>query len=400
MLAHWIWLALLRGMNSRQKLELLEHFHGPEELYFADRYALKGMITEPELLEQLLNKDLSKANDLMRVCTEKGIGIIAFCDSAYPALLRNIDDPPLVLYYKGKIPAWELQPVIGVVGTRSASAYGLRTATTMGAQIAACGGIVVSGGARGIDTNALRGALAQEQITVSVQAGGLDHLYPKENTQLFSRILHNGCILSEYPPGTGYFKGNFLRRNRIISGISDAVLVVEAPMVSGALSTARWASGQGREVFAVPGNVDVDSAKGSNAIIGDIAKAAVDGWSVMREFVDHYPNAVKKAEPKYGVQRPQLPVISPSVKEEPKPVADKITVDKRKECPYSVIEKDFSGFSDTEQIILKALTDAPTPVDQLLENLPISSGEALSVLTKLSLKGVVKYHPGNLISLN
>lgn len=399
MRVYWIWYALLPGMSGRTKAALLRHFHGPEDIYQLDRSALRGMEgLSAGVKEALLNKDLQPARALIKDCGEKGIGILAFSDSAYPDRLRNIQDPPMVLYYKGKVPTMELQPVIGVVGTRKASPYGLRIAMQMGEQIAACGGMVVSGGARGIDTVALEGALAQGKTTAVFQAGGLDKLYPKENTELFTKIMENGCIFSEYPPGTSCYRGNFLRRNRLISGISDAVLVVEAPKVSGALNTARWASEQGRDVFVVPGNVDMPSCEGSNSLIGDIAKAAANGWAIMREYESRYPDTVKQA-------RPVDVSVSGPVRSQPAATLSgenphKITVDNRQDCPYSVIENDFSGFSEQERAILTVLTKTPTPVDQVMEKLSIPSGTALSILTKLSLKGVVKNHPGKLISLN
>ena len=385
MLVHWLWFSLLPGLNGRQKLELLRRCSDPEDLYHEQR--------RPDLPEELRhilqNQDLTPAKRIMKQCAEKGISILAFSDSNYPDRLRRIDDPPLVLYCKGTVPALDLQPVIGVVGTRSASPYGLRSAGKLSAQIAACGGIVVSGGAFGIDSMALRGALECGGTTIAFMAGGLDKLYPAANNALFAQIMEKGCLLSEYPPGTASYRGNFLRRNRLISGISNGLLVVEAPRVSGALNTARWANEQGRDVFVVPGNIDVESCEGSNALIGDIARAVSDGWSVLREYAYDYPETVKQVNIQWEMQQP------PSVPEEK---ADKKIVDKKPDCPYSVKETPAPTLNPDEQAVFSLLTPEPVPVDSLLDQLDMAPAQVLNIITRLSLKGVVQNHPGKYVS--
>lgn len=393
MLIYWIWFACLSELNGRQKLWLLERFRSPEDVYQMDRHSLRSLELPAKAALSLLNKELDQAHRILQGCMEKGIGILAFSDSAYPDRLRSIDDPPMVLYYMGRLPAWELQPTVGVVGTRKASPYGLRAAASISSQIAACGGLVISGGARGIDAMASQGALNAGKQTVVVQAGGLDSLYPKSNMSLFERVLETGCILSEYPPGTPPYRGNFLRRNRLISGLSNAVLVVEAPGSSGSLNTARWALEQGRDVFVVPGNIDVESCAGSNALIGDIAQAALDGWSVIKEYAQQYPATVCKAQ-----VATQTGEISPE-KPAPKAKADKITVDKWPNCPYSVKDKNCPDLTEQEKRVVAVLTAEPVPVDQVTDRLGTSPAAVMAILTKLSVKGVVKLHPGKYVSL-
>lgn len=393
MLVHWIWFSCLQDLNGRQKLALIQRFRTPEDIYQLDRRVLGSLELTSKAAMSILDKDLTKAQWILKTCAEKGIGILAFTDSTYPDRLRSIDDPPMVLYYRGHIPALELHPVIGIVGTRKASPYGLRAAAAMGSQIGACGGIVASGGAFGIDSMALQGALDAGQQTVVVQAGGLDALYPKSNEKLFARVLENGCILSEYPPGEPAYRGNFLRRNRIISGISNGVLVVEAPKVSGALNTARWASEQGRDVFAVPGNIDVESCVGSNALIGDIAQAALNGWAVMKEYEVLYPATVRQA------QVPEIKTEIPAENPPPQAKADKITVDKRTDSPYSVKEKSLLQLSEQEQAVVAVLSTEPMAADQVIDRLGWTPAAVMTVLTKLSVKGVVKTHPGKFVSL-
>ena len=267
MLIHWIWLAHRPGVSDRMKVRLLQHFREPEDIYFADGEAyrhVEGMTAEAA--EGLKDKNLTAAEDILESCRREGLHILTFQDAAYPSKLKNIADPPILLYYKGQLPDLDALPVIGVVGTRKASAYGMQTAKRMGYQIGKCGGIVVSGMAYGIDGMAMSGALTAGQITVGVLGCGADIVYPLSNRALFRDVQQYGCILSEFAPGTQPARWTFPKRNRIISGLSDGVLLVEAPEGSGALITARRALEQGRDVFVVPGNIDQPGFVGSNQL--------------------------------------------------------------------------------------------------------------------------------------
>ena len=391
---YWVWLALLKGLSLRQKLMLLERYIDPRALYDLDRHAH----LPPEQLQPLLDKDLDKARRVLRTCQDKGISILTYTDSSYPEPLRRIDEAPLVLYCRGTIPCLDMQPAIGVVGTRKASPYGLRSAGKLSAQIAVCGGIVVSGGAFGIDSVALRCAMEIGGKVIAVLAGGLDHMSPVSNMPLFQKIMESGCIVSEDPPGTQVYRTSFLRRNRIISGISRAILVVEAPEVSGALNTARWASDQGRDVFAVPGNIDSESCRGSNLLIGDIAKPAMNGWMILSEYASNYPDTIKKTEVTMDEQTLQMLVNSPE-----KPVCrervDKIIVDKGQKCPYSVMEKPLPALSEQEKAVAQLLTREPIPMDSILDQVELPPAEVMNIVTRLTLKGVAQSHPGNFVSL-
>ena len=208
-----------------------------------------------------------EANGILGDCAAKGIYVLTYQDAAYPNRLKHIPDPPLTLYYQGTLPDFDAEPAVAVVGTRRASAYGCLTARRMGYQIAKCGGLVVSGMAGGVDTLAMKGALLAEQPVVGVLGNGLDVVYPRSNRDLYQDVAWRGCLLSEFPPGTPPIGRNFPRRNRIISGLTCGVVVVEAPARSGALITAQLALDQGRDVFAVPGNVDAACSAGSNGLL-------------------------------------------------------------------------------------------------------------------------------------
>ena len=295
MLIHWIWLAHRPGLNDRAKAALLQHFRDPEDIFFADKNAfdhIEGL--SAEAVESLWDKNLIPAEEILEACSREKLHILTYRDAAYPARLKNIADPPIVLYYKGQLPDWDASPVIGVVGTRKASAYGMTTAKRMGYQIAKCGGIVVSGMAYGIDGMAMAGALTAGQPVVGVLGCGADIVYPVSNRGLFRDVEQYGCILSEFVPGTPPAKWTFPKRNRIISGLSCGVLVVEAPEKSGALITARQAVEQGRDVFVVPGNIDNPCCVGSNRLLRDGAIMAESGWDVVSEYEALYTDKIRK----------------------------------------------------------------------------------------------------------
>ena len=227
MLLHWIWLAHRPGVSDRMKVRLLQHFRDPEDIYFADEESYRhidGMTAEAAA--GLKDKTLTDAENILETCRQERIHMLTFQDAAYPSKLKNIPDPPVLLYYKGQLPDLDALPVIGVVGTRKASAYGMQTAKRMGYQIARCGGIVVSGMAYGIDGMAMSGALTAGQMTIGVLGCGVDIVYPLSNRALFRDVEDYGCIFSEFAPGTPPAKWTFPKRNRIISGLSNGVLVV------------------------------------------------------------------------------------------------------------------------------------------------------------------------------
>ena len=415
MLIYWIWLAHRPGISDRMKRQLLEHFREPEDIFFADEDTLahvEGMTQETRA--SLADRDLSTAEQILRSCREKKLQILTIQDAAYPKRLKNIADPPLVLYYKGQLPELDALPVIGVVGTRKASVYGLQTAKRMGYQIGKCGGVVVSGMAYGIDGMAMAGALSAGQPTVGVLGCGADIVYPASNRALFRDVEERGCILSEFPPGTPPAKWTFPKRNRIISGLSCGVLVVEAPAKSGALITARLAADQGRDVFAVPGNIDIPTFEGSNRLLRDGAIMVSSGWDVVSEYEGLFPDKIIRADaasiqraypdevarqeetiPAKVAQKPVLPGKKKNLKKEFK----KNTIDKAASSPYSDVNTTIAGLSPEAQKIVLCLKNGERLVDDVIAETGLTTGKLLSALTMLELKGVIKRLPGKQITL-
>lgn len=390
MLIHWIWFAQLSGISQRQKASLLQHGSEPEELFYASQRTLEGFSwLDPACVAPLTNKDLTEAEQIENVCRRKHIRIATFRDEDYPARLRNISDAPVLLYCAGVIPDLSGQPVIAVVGTRKSTPYGMTVARKMAKQICQGGGMVISGGAKGIDTSAMEGALEAGSNTVAVLGCGVDRSYPACNRKLFSRVLEKGCLLSEYPPGTPPDPWHFPQRNRILSGIANGVLVVEAPRSSGALITARDALEQGRDVFSVPANIDYVSCEGSNALLQEGAQPVMSGWDVLREYAPAYPSVVtdrpKEDSPVQALEEPTEP-------------ADKKSVDNPAALSYSVVEHHSVPLSQEEQKILSCLDRHPVAVDELICRAGLPAGKVLRLLTGLSLKGLVQNHPGRRVS--
>lgn len=407
MLVHWIWLATRPGMKDRDKLLVLTHFQDPEDAFFANAEGYGGVegITK-ETVELLGDKDLGPAEAVLADCAKEKIQLLTYGDSLYPTRLKHIPDPPLVLYYKGTLPDFDGCPVVGAVGTRKASIYGLGIAKRMGYQIAKCGGIVVSGMAYGIDGVAMRGALTAGKPVVGVLGCGVDVVYPLSNRSLFADVERYGCLLSEFPPGTPPYKWNFPKRNRIISGMADGVLVVEAPAKSGALITARQASDQGRDIFVVPGNIDVASCAGSNALLRDGAIAVSSGWDVVSEYEHLYPDKIQKdlsPEPVdseaefHSSEREAKVAQTPAAPQNQKTARrenDKKSIDKAKQPFYSDGKIKDSALSEDERRVMDLIGSEEWLVDDILAEAGLPAGKVLAALTMLQVKGVLSALPG------
>lgn len=407
MLIHWLWYAQLGDMSRREKAELLLHFEDAEDIYNADAQMLSQIegLTEAGI-ELLMNKDLTEAEKILTQCQKKQIELLTFADEQYPQRLKAIDDPPLVLYYRGQLPDFDAVPAIGVVGTRKATPFGLEMAQKMGYQIAQCGGLVISGGAAGIDTCALQGALAAGKYAVAVFGCGIDVIYPPSNRKLFEDIARHGCLISEYPPETPPYKWNFPVRNRILSGLSCGVLVVEAPERSGALITAERARQQGRDVFVVTGNAGAASCSGSNALLRKGGIYAECGWDVLSEYEYQFPDVIRRDQQELPqgemekivaqeVQRPDLPRKKAVSKQK----SNKKDVDKKPLSTYSDSSKASCSLSEIEQSVFDAVR-GDCAVDDVVAATGLNAGTVLATLTLLELKGLVTGLPGRRVCRN
>lgn len=397
---HWIWLTTRKGIGVRGRKALLDIFGTAERIYelnTKDYLSTEGF--EQRWLEPLCDKALDGAEAILKSCDEYGIHILTYAQEEYPERLRNIPDPPTLLYYKGNFPNFDKEAAIAVVGSRKCSAYGLLHAKQFAKLIATSGGLVVSGGARGIDTMALRGALDSQMPVACVLACGLDIAYPNENRYLFRDIEHHGCMISEYPPGTPPERGNFPVRNRIISGLSLGVLVVEAPEKSGALITAQQALEQGRDVFAIPGNIGVKHCAGSNALLREGAIMVEDGWDVLKEYTYLFPEKLSDGRRAEAIERVYRARFS-CAQRVYSPVSfqrddDKKVVDNPPMKIYSDEKGQETQISSDEQSILVLLAEQPVHSDELTAKSGLPAFRVASALTLLQIKGFAEKCNGN-----
>lgn len=280
------WLALLRAplVGTRSFAAILEQFTTPEQLFRAGRREWVEAGLKTKTVEYLANPDWQRIEQDLVWLQDSGRHCLALGDPHYPSLLREISDPPPLLFVVGN-PECLTGRHIAMVGSRNPSPGGLRTARELAESLARCGFGIVSGLALGIDAASHQGALAAEGITVAVGGTGPDQVYPRSHRRLAEEIVaRNGALITEFPPGTLPVPGNFPRRNRIISGLSLGTLVVEAAPRSGSLITARMAVEQGREVFAVPGSIYSPLSRGCHDLIKDGAKLIQEAADVLAEF--------------------------------------------------------------------------------------------------------------------
>lgn len=392
--AYWLWLAAKEELTALVKNQLLDRFGTPEHLYAMSRAELISStgLTKRQV-DVLSDKSMERARAIAYDCEALGISIVTLADAEYPSILRRIPDPPLVLYVKGRLPDLEQTPGIGIVGTRKATPYGLMAAEHFGYGLAKAGCTVVSGMALGADGAAARGALKAGGKTIAVLAGGLNICYPPEHNFLMGDILLSGAVISENPPGTPHDGFRFPIRNRIISGLSRGVLVVEAPLRSGALITARLALDQGREVFAVPGAINAPGSAGCNRLIRDGEAALVTEPRDIIGELGVFPQQM--AEPVWD--EPE----DAGEEEKPSDLWDKILQKKTEEPPaaqtVSAPHPVPAELSDEQKQIVQAVADGADTPEGILEVTDLPASRVMTALTMLELDGVLARENGRIV---
>lgn len=403
-LKYWLWLSSLTGVRARTKHLLLEHYGGVRELYFAPRgdYASLGGLTEQEC-SALENKSFDRANEIMRSCDELGIDIKTIQDADYPRRLAAIYDPPAVLYVRGRLPVVDEKAAIAVVGTRGASPYGLKMAARLGYEISRCGGLVISGLTPGVDVTAAQGALMAGGSCVGVLGSAIDDMAWGGTTA--QDVAAVGAVISEYPPGAKRHPAFFRARNRITAGLSVAAVVVEAPKKSGALLFADEAASQGKEIFAVPANVDSENAAGSLELIMDGALPVTCGWDILCGFEGrfsglHDPGQTKKMPESYeGAIAASAPEPRPQKRPAKQDVGQK-DVDKPQGVEYIDLRKQLEGLTEAQLAVVTALERPSMHIDDVIERTGLPAQEVLSELTMLQISGLVRQEPGKRFTLN
>lgn len=383
-LKFWVWLTEQNRLGGPARQALLEHFGSPEEVYYAepgDLLQVEGITADQ--VQALENKSLDRAQSILEECARKDIFLLTAQDALYPQRLKNIYDPPLLLYGRGSMPLFDEEAAVAVVGTRSCSPYGIRTAERFGFEMSKQGGLVVSGLARGIDAASQLGALRAGGLTAAVLGCGVDVVYPPENDRLYEDVVASGVLLSEYPPGAEPFGWHFPARNRILSGLCLATLVVEAPEKSGALITAATALEQGRDVFAIPGPLDAEGSVGCNRLIRDGAGLATESWDILREYQSRYPH---KLHPD-GEKLPPLPkkseIFYPERSKKPKVALSGL--------PVINVRRNAEGLTDDQIKVLRILDDKePMLTDDIALRANVPVRRILSAVTMLEIDGYTR----------
>lgn len=367
----WISLNMTPGIGPRKATQLLERFGSAENVFHARRTELETLRLKPETIESILKQEFhEKAEEELEKVKSSGGDVLILDDGSYPFLLREIADPPITLYVRGNWQTCFDAPCVAIVGSRRASTYGENASEMLSRDLASNGVCIVSGLARGIDTAAHRGAIKGKGKTIAVLGTGINQIYPKENVRLVEEILDSGgAIVSQFPFETPPLRENFPYRNRIISGLSLAVLIVEASERSGSLITARLAMEQNREVMAVPGNITSKNSFGANYLIKSGAKLVQQWQDVVTELPDEI--SAKILPPKIDEKN--------VVEESPKQA-----------------DLEPSGLSENERKIWTILSaDEEIHFDDLLEKSKLSFGELNSVLVNLDLNDLIRTLPGN-----
>ncbi|MEE0929324.1 MAG: DNA-processing protein DprA [Acutalibacteraceae bacterium] len=398
MIKYWLWVSLCLDIGSAHLKPLLNRYSSPQNVYNATIKDLEGSyILSPKELERARNKGLGRVEKIISDCKESGIEIIAFDDDRYPENLREISDPPACLYVKGKLTDFSKLPIVCIVGTRKITDYGRMVAWSLAGRLAAGNIVILSGGAIGGDTAVHEGAMAIGGKTIAVLPCGINYDYLKTNSFLRGVIADNGCLVSEMPPDTPLHKNAFQIRNRLLSGLSLGVVIVEAHQKSGALITANHALEQGRDVFVITGRPDDKNYAGSNALLRDGAKPVFTADDIFGEYINKYPNIIDVQKAKNTNLSAVYKIMhSPKIFEEDvaQAPADIPTTKKVEKIKKNIDE----ALPNSVKIVYNYIDNDLFTIDDLL-GCGLSFEEVMSAVTQLELYGYVKAIPGGRYSI-
>ncbi len=386
-LQYLIWLAEVAALSPAKAVKLLEAFGTAKAVWETGLERLEKTVKlEESEKKRLQNRSLALPNQILGRCDLHHVQLLPITAPEYPDRLRNIYDPPLILYARGKLPDLNALPAIAVVGQRKATPYGRLVAEKMGFQLSCSGVVVVSGMAAGIDASAHTGAIKGPTPTIAVFGTAIDQCYPSYHAALMRSILYSGAVLSEYPPGKTTYASAFPRRNRIISGLCLGVVVAEAPEKSGSLITAGLALDQGRDVFAVPGSVDSPASAGCNDLIVKGAKLVRGARDILEEYAGMYDFRTEELSDLFLPEEEQPPASPPpppkpkAARAEPLPPLDL----------NAVFPKDRPADNDP---VLDAL-EGIVHLEDLAQKTGQPAHALMAKLTLLELKGRVRQLPG------
>ena len=374
---YWISIVDALGFGNHKVNDILDYYKNAKN--FVDdkisSWRFNSFLSAKNI-EKLKKINIDKAYKIVKRCVELGYEIITIENSKYPRKLKNISNPPAVLYVKGELPDLDDKLCISIVGPRNSSAYGNKISFEMGYKLAKADVVVISGGAIGIDCLSQKGALQAGGKTIAVLGCGINFNYLMSNKNLRDNVAKNGALVSEYPPDYRCSSWTFPMRNRIISGMSDGVLVIEAGEKSGSLITANLALEQNRDLFAIPGNINSRVSDGTNKLIKICAKPVTRVEDILEDYVHLYP---------YLQVKKNFEADDNEAKES-KNIENITNNNEKKELP--------SSLSGRAKIIFEKLTDEPTYVNNLSELSELSTSEVLQAITELELYGLIITHAG------
>ena len=415
-LVYWIWLSLACSPGGATFSRLLEKYSSAREIYEADADDLYKCVSYRNSdRKSLADKSLDRASEIFDFCRKHKVGLLTYCDEAYPKSLKSISSPPVLLYYRGVLPDFNKNFCVAVVGTRLLSDYGRRNAFNISYDLARSGATIVSGMACGIDGVALAAGLFGGGSTVAVLGSGIDVCYPAQHQRLAREIVKNGCVFTEYPPGTPPNRYNFPKRNRIISGLSAATLVIEGREKSGAYITASYAKEQERAVYALPGNIGSQTSELTNLLIKNGGLLCTCADDIIRDFEKDYHgiiNPFKLSENarydiisvlgEYGVVAvcPSDDIFASPIGKTVK-VASPTPTLKRRE-PQQVVEENKTqppdSFDKRALLIYKRIpSDGDISVDELVDG-ENNLRAVMNALLKLEMNGFVRMLPGDRVA--
>lgn len=374
----WVWLTLATGVNNPKHKRIYETYDSIADFYNGGVYEWRLCgIFSPKDIDSLENTRLSQADEVIAKCKNLGHDVICIDDPEYPQKLKDIYAPPCVLYVWGKLPDVDDRLSIAMVGTRNATQYGVMASHTLSASLSKLGVVIVSGGALGIDSASHTGTLEAGGTTICVLGCGIDYRYLMSNASMRRNIASTGAVISEYPPGTQSYPSNFPVRNRIISGLSDGVIVVEADAKSGSLITVNHALEQGREVFAVMGNINSRYSTGTNKMIKDGATPVTSYMDVIEAFPNYHITSDEnlKTEPEYSGQN------NSEINKEP------------------VLHREDLDLSDTVNVVYKCIGNEPVHIDQIVIKTGLPVSKVLQSLTELEILALISCQQGRLYKL-
>ncbi len=398
-LKYWIWLSSIEGVSVRAKAAVVRRFGDAESAFFAPKGALaetEGV--SPAEAAALEERKLSRADEVLGDCEAQGLSVVTVQDALYPKRLKAIWAPPCVLYVKGRLPFIDDEAAVAVVGTREASAYGIKMSRQIAGEIVRCGGIVISGLTNGVDAAAAYGALEAGGVCIGV----LGTAHEQQESELCRDVCQRGALVSEYAPGTRSLKSFFRDRNRISVGLSVGAVAIEAPEKSGTLLFAAEALEQGREVFAVPGNADAAGCRGTNRLLKEGATPVTCGWDVMREFRSLFPDRIREQKQSVHASDAPRPTSDAQAGESPEKLSagGQKEIDKAKSGAYIDLRDQLASLSETQLKIVSAIEKEPTHIDDVVEKTGLGAATVLTQLTVMTVKGIVRRMPGNRVALN